>query len=64
MDASAMTLYYRINVLSIDVPPLRRAPVTDIPVLIDFFLKKNTRATLRDLIKGLTPGNQARDARL
>ena len=31
-------LYYRINVLSIDVPPLRERR-DDIPVLIDFFLK-------------------------
>src|SRR4029077_1321118 len=44
-------LYYRINVLSIDVPPLRERR-DDIPVLIDFFLKKHTRNTSR-LIKGL-----------
>ncbi len=46
-------LYYRINVLSIDVPPLRERR-EDIPVLIDFFLKKHTRNTSR-LIKGLAP---------
>jgi DNA-binding NtrC family response regulator len=46
-------LYYRINVLSIDVPPLRERR-EDIPVLIDYFLKKHTRNTSR-LIKGLTP---------
>ena len=46
-------LYYRINVLSIDVPPLRDRR-EDIPVLIDFFLKKHTRNTSR-LIRGLTP---------
>src|SRR5213075_995841 len=46
-------LYYRINVLSIDVPPLRERR-DDIPVLIDFFLKKHTRNTSR-LIKGLEP---------
>lgn len=45
-------LYYRINVLSIDVPPLRERR-EDIPVLIDYFLKKHTRNTSR-LIKGLT----------
>src|SRR3989441_6393502 len=46
-------LYYRINVLSIDVPPLpeRRE---DIPVLIDYFLKKHTKNTSR-LVRGLTP---------
>jgi transcriptional regulator with PAS, ATPase and Fis domain len=46
-------LYYRINVLSIDVPPLRERR-EDIPVLIDYFVKKHTRNTSR-LIKGLTP---------
>ncbi len=46
-------LYYRINVLSIDVPPLRERR-DDIPVLIDHFLKKHTRNTKR-LIKGLNP---------
>ncbi|HEY0077124.1 MAG TPA: sigma-54 dependent transcriptional regulator [Pyrinomonadaceae bacterium] len=46
-------LYYRINVLSIDVPPLRERR-EDIPVLIQFFLKKHTRNTSR-LIRGLTP---------
>jgi len=45
-------LYYRINVLSIDVPPLRERR-DDIPVLIDHFLKKHTRNTSR-LVKGLT----------
>src|SRR5437588_5451230 len=45
-------LYYRINVLSIDVPPLRERR-DDIPVLIDYFLKKHTRNTAR-LVKGLT----------
>jgi len=46
-------LYYRINVLSIDVPPLRERR-EDIPVLIDYFLKKHTKNTSR-LIAGLTP---------
>src|SRR5204862_2138838 len=46
-------LYYRVNVLSIDVPPLRERR-EDIPVLIDYFLKKHTRNTSR-LIRGLTP---------
>lgn len=46
-------LYYRINVLSIDVPPLRERR-DDIPVLIEYFLKKHTRNTSR-LITGLTP---------
>ena len=46
-------LYYRINVLSIDVPPLRERR-EDIPVLIDFFLKKHTKNTSR-LVTGLTP---------
>ena len=46
-------LYYRINVLSIDVPPLRERR-EDIPVLIDFFVRKHTKNTSR-LIKGLAP---------
>ena len=41
-------LYYRLNVLSIDVPPLRERR-SDIPVLIDFFLKKHTRGTDRQV---------------
>src|SRR5262247_1863463 len=46
-------LYSRINVLSIDVPPLRERR-EDIPVLIDYFLKKHTKNTSR-LVRGLTP---------
>jgi DNA-binding NtrC family response regulator len=46
-------LYYRINVLSVDVPPLRER-TDDIPVLINYFLKKHTRNTSR-LVRGLTP---------
>ncbi len=46
-------LYYRLNVLSVDVPPLRERR-EDIPVLINFFLRKHTRNTSR-LIRGLTP---------
>lgn len=46
-------LYYRLNVLSIDVPPLRERR-EDINVLINFFLKKHTRNTSR-LIRGIAP---------
>src|ERR1051325_5045621 len=46
-------IYYRINVLSIDVPPLRERR-EDIPVLIEYFLKKHTKNTSR-LVSGLTP---------
>jgi DNA-binding NtrC family response regulator len=46
-------LYYRINVLSVDVPPLRERR-DDIPVLINYFLRKHTRNTSR-LVRGLTP---------
>lgn len=42
-------LYYRLNVLSIDLPALRERR-TDIPVLIDYFLKKHTRGTDRKII--------------
>jgi DNA-binding NtrC family response regulator len=41
-------LYYRLNVLSIEMPPLR-ARVTDIPILIEYFLKKHTRGTDRKI---------------
>ncbi len=41
-------LYYRLNVLSIEIPPLRERR-TDIPVLIEFFIKKHTRGTPRDI---------------
>ncbi len=45
-------LYYRINVLSIDVPPLRERR-EDIPVLIDYFLKKHTKNASHP-VSGLT----------
>ncbi len=41
-------LYYRLNVLSIDLPALRERR-TDIPVLIDYFVKKHTRGTERKI---------------
>jgi DNA-binding NtrC family response regulator len=44
--------YYRINVFSIHVPPLRERP-EDIPVLADLFLQKFTRETGKR-IEGLT----------
>jgi len=41
-------LYYRLNVLSIDIPPLRERR-SDIPVLIEYFVKKHTRGTDREI---------------
>src|SRR5687767_549228 len=41
-------LYYRLNVLSIEIPPLRERQ-TDLPVLIDYFVKKHTRGTDRKI---------------
>ncbi|HEV7643066.1 MAG TPA: sigma-54 dependent transcriptional regulator [Pyrinomonadaceae bacterium] len=41
-------LYYRLNVLSIEIPALRERR-TDIPMLIDFFIKKHTRDTKREI---------------
>ena len=41
-------LYYRLNVLSIDIPPLRERR-SDIPVLMDYFVKKHTRGTDRKI---------------
>ncbi|HEV8159359.1 MAG TPA: sigma-54 dependent transcriptional regulator [Pyrinomonadaceae bacterium] len=39
-------LYYRLNVLSIEIPPLRERQ-SDIPVLINYFLEKHSRGTNR-----------------
>jgi DNA-binding NtrC family response regulator len=41
-------LYYRLNVLSIEIPPLRERR-SDIPVLMDYFVKKHTRGTERKI---------------
>jgi len=41
-------LYYRLNVLSIELPALHERR-TDIPVLIDYFVKKHTRNTDRKI---------------
>lgn len=41
-------LYYRLNVLSIEIPPLRERR-TDLPILIDYFVKKHTRGTERKI---------------
>jgi transcriptional regulator with PAS, ATPase and Fis domain len=41
-------LYYRLNVLSIDIPPLRER-TSDLQVLIEYFLKKHTRGTDRKI---------------
>ncbi|MEZ5345035.1 MAG: sigma-54 dependent transcriptional regulator [Pyrinomonadaceae bacterium] len=41
-------LYYRLNVLSIEIPPLRERE-SDIPLLMDYFIKKRTRDTKREI---------------
>ncbi len=41
-------LYYRLNVLSIEMPPLRERS-SDVQVLIEYFLKKHTRGTDRKI---------------
>ena len=47
-------LYYRLNVVQIEVPPLRERK-TDIPLLLDFFIKKNNRRFGTGL-RGFTSG--------
>ena len=46
-------LYFRLNVIHLNVPPLRERH-EDIPILTDFFLKKFCEKNKR-LIKGLSP---------
>jgi DNA-binding NtrC family response regulator len=46
-------LFYRINVVTVDVPPLRRR-VGDIPLLAEHFLERSARAHGRD-VAGFTP---------
>ena len=46
-------LYFRINVISIRVPPLRERP-EDIPLLVDHFLGRKVAETARE-INGVTP---------
>ena len=41
-------LYYRLNVLSLEVPPLRDRD-SDIPLLMEYFFKKHTRDTDRKI---------------
>jgi len=46
-------LYYRLNVINIDMPPLRQRR-EDIPKLVDHFIKKYNMILNKD-IKGITP---------
>jgi len=46
-------LYYRLNVVAIDIPPLREHK-EDVPALADFFLKKFAKETGKP-VRGLTP---------
>lgn len=41
-------LYYRLNVLSIEIPPLRERR-TDVDLLMDYFVRKHTRDTNRKI---------------
>jgi len=43
-------LYYRLNVVNITVPPLRER-IEDIPLLVDYFIKKYCSAMSRDMVK-------------
>ena len=46
-------LFYRLNVITIDLPPLRQRK-EDIPLLVDFFLKKYAEENDRP-VRGITP---------
>ncbi len=60
-------LYYRLNVVSVELPPLRERTVEDIPLLVDHFLKRLqerglpdktfSREALSKLIRYDWPGN-------
>ena len=43
-------LYYRLNVVSIEIPPLRER-VEDIPMLVDYFIRKYCTSMSRDIIE-------------
>lgn len=47
-------LYYRLNVVSITVPPLRERK-EDIPELVSYFLKRSNRE-LKKTVTGISPG--------
>lgn len=47
-------LYYRLNVLAIDLPPLRMRR-TDIPVLMEFFFHKHVRGQGQTRVRGFAP---------
>jgi DNA-binding NtrC family response regulator len=42
-------LFYRLNVVTIEIPPLRKRK-EDIPALLDFFLKRNSDAKARNIV--------------
>jgi two-component system, NtrC family, response regulator AtoC len=46
-------LYYRLNVVAIDIPPLREHK-EDIPALAEFFLEKSARESAK-AVQGITP---------
>ncbi|MBU0673570.1 MAG: sigma-54 dependent transcriptional regulator [Proteobacteria bacterium] len=46
-------LYYRLNVIPIEAPPLRQRTI-DIPLLVDFFIRKFNRSKCKQ-IRGVSP---------
>jgi DNA-binding NtrC family response regulator len=53
-------LYYRLNVLSIELPALRERH-SDVPLLIEFFIKKHTRDTKREITLSAEAGRLLND---
>jgi DNA-binding NtrC family response regulator len=56
-------LYYRLNVIPIEIPPLRERP-EDIPVLAEYFIRKHEQRTGKRIERvddGVIPGLQSYD---